>query len=80
MADEIAAPAIPKPIDISDEQYRTYTYANGTFTIRNPVSLYLLDNGKSHRVVDVFGVTHRPERGWFGISWKVSDGFPPFTI
>lgn len=69
-----------KPLDISDEQYRTYTYANGTFTIRNPVKLYLLEGGASHRVVDRDGVTHRPERGWSGISWKPVPGAPPFTF
>lgn len=62
--------------DVSSEQYRFYTYPNGdVFRITGPVDLYITKNG-SHRVVDVDGVTHRPERGYVGISWKQSNGKP----
>lgn len=67
-------------IDISTEERRTYTYANGdTFTIENPKELHLIDDVASHRIVDADGVTHRPERGWVGISWKPRDGAPAFV-
>jgi len=66
-------------VDISSEDYRTYSYANGAkFRINRPVTLYLLADG-GHRVVDKDGVTHRPERGYLGISWKSKDGQPPFV-
>lgn len=70
-----------KEIDISSEQYRVYNYANGqTFRIDDPVRLYVLDdNGTSHRVVDAIGMTHRPERGWVGISWMPKAGEPAFV-
>lgn len=74
-------PALLKPIDLGSEQYRIYTYKDGAkFRINAPVSLYLLDGGSSHRVVDRDGVTHRPARGWVGISWKAKDGLHPFDF
>lgn len=51
------------PIDISSEEYRVYTYANGdTYRIDVPTELHVLsdDKGTSHRVIDAAGVTHRP--------------------
>jgi hypothetical protein len=69
-------------IDISSEQYRIYTYPNGdTFRIEEPAELHVLtdDKGVSHRVIDKAGVTHRPERGWLGISWQPRPGEPAFV-
>jgi hypothetical protein len=69
-------------IDISSEASRTYTFANGaTFTIAEPAGLHVItdDRGTTHRVVDKAGVTHRPERGWVGISWLPRDGQPAFV-
>ncbi len=69
-------------LDISSEQSRTYTYASGaTFTIKAPTGLHVIndDRGTSHRVVDAYGATHRPERGWVGISWVAKDGAPKFV-
>lgn len=66
-------------VDISSEEFRIYTYANGgKFRITKPVTLYLL-NGGGHRVVDAEGVTHRPERNYVGISWKPKKDQPPFV-
>lgn len=66
----------PKAHDISNEQFREYTYPNGDkFRVTGPKQLYIMDNG-SHRVVDLDGVTHRPTPGYLGISWKQSDGKP----
>lgn len=65
-------------LTISSEEYRVYAYAGGaTFTIVAPVTLHVLPSG-SHRVIDAAGVTHRPERGWLGISWKPKPGEPAF--
>lgn len=68
-----------EPIDVGSESYRIYTYADGKrFRIENPSLLYILPCG-SHRVVDEAGVTHRPERGYVGISWKPLPGQPAFV-
>lgn len=71
-----------EPLDISSEEYRFYTYADGArFRIDLPALLHVLtdDNGISHRVIDKDGLTHRPERGWIGISWKPRVGSPAFV-
>ena len=71
-------------IDLTTEEYRTYTYAPfGTYTIKNPVKLFVMpgegSEDGSHRVVDADGVTHRPAKGWVGLSWKPRAGQPPFV-
>ncbi len=69
-------------IDISSEEFRVYTYANGsTFRIEDPRELYVItdERGATHRVIDEAGMTHRPERGWVGISWKPREGKPAFV-
>lgn len=69
-------------IDISSEAFRVYTYGNGsTFHITEPAELYVMtdEKGTTHRVIDKAGVTHRPERGWVGISWQPRDGKPAFV-
>lgn len=72
-------PDQPKPVDITSEEYRVYTYADGRrFTIVDPVSLFVLASD-NHRVVDKAGVTHRPTRNWVGLSWKPRDGEPAFV-
>lgn len=72
-----------KEIDISSEEFRVYTYPNGdTFRIDNPATLYVLideKGGVTHRVVDTEGVTHRPERGYVGISWTAKEGQPAYV-
>lgn len=66
-------------VEIDSENYREYAYADGkSFRIDKPQTLYILANG-SHRVVDRGGVTHRPERGYVGISWQPLPGQPPFV-
>lgn len=69
------------PIDISSEEYRIYRYTHGEFRIDAPVELHVLtdERGDTHRIIDASGVTHRPERGWLGISWKPKDGAPAFV-
>lgn len=72
-----------KTIDITSEEFRVYTYPDGTtFRIDNPETLYVLideKGGVTHRVVDIEGVTHRPERGYVGISWAAKEGQPAFV-
>lgn len=71
-----------EPLDISSEDYRIYTYGDGsTFRVNAPVQLHVIqdDRGTSHRVIDRAGQTHRPERGWVGITWKPRDGEPAFV-
>lgn len=71
-----------KEIDISSEEVRFYTYADfSTFRIGEPDKLFVIEDehGVTHRVIDKEGVTHRPERGWVGISWKPRDGQPAFV-
>lgn len=67
-------------LDISSEEWRVYTYAGGIFKIAEPVTLFVItdERGTTHRVIDKAGVTHRPERGWTGISWKPRNGEPAF--
>lgn len=68
-----------KEIDITSEEYRIYTFADGkTFRIDSPAKLFVVD-GNSHRVVDTDGVTHRPSHGYVGISWKPREGQPAFV-
>lgn len=47
-----------KEIDISSEEYRVYTYANGAaFRIDSPDDLHVItdEDGTSHRVIDKAG-------------------------
>lgn len=70
------------PIDISSEEYRVYTYKDGsTFRIEAPSVLHVLndDRGETHRVVDESGLTHRPARNWIAISWKPRRNAPAFV-
>lgn len=71
-----------KELDITSEEFRVYTYADGsTFRVENPATLFVIDDerGTTHRVVDTDGVTHRPERGFVGISWAAKAGQPKFV-
>lgn len=70
------------PVDIRSEEYRIYTYRDGsTFRVDAPAELHVLvdERGSSHRVIDLEGVTHRPERDWIAISWKPLEGAPAFV-
>lgn len=80
----LVTPDSHSAIDISSEEWRAYTYPNGTEArIDSPVTLYVirddLRGGVTHRVIDADGVTHRPERGWVKISWKPKAGAPAFV-
>jgi hypothetical protein len=71
-----------KEIDITTEKARVYTYGDGsTFRIEEPATLHVIEDerGVTHRVINKSGMTHRPERGWVGISWAAHDGEPKFV-
>jgi len=64
--------------DISSEQFREYVYGDGrVFTVDRPAMLFIV--GGSHRVIDIHGMTHRPERNSVGIRWKARPGQPLFV-
>ena len=51
----------------TNESYRTYHYPNGeSYTINNPVQLYILEDG-GHRVTDGTQA-HVIRRGWVAIT------------
>jgi hypothetical protein len=69
----------PKPLDISMELERIYTYGSGeTFSIVYPKTLWVLSNG-SHRVLDAAGIVHRPTPNFVGISWVPKNSSVPFV-
>jgi hypothetical protein len=79
---EMERSSMTNAIDISSEAFRIYTYANGsTFQVAEPSELHVIsdDKGTSHRVIDKSGLTHRPERGWVGISWQPRERQPAFV-
>lgn len=68
-----------KPLDISSEAFRVYTYPNGAkLRIDAPESLFVLA-GDSHRIIDADGITHRPTPGFLSIAWKPRPGAPAFV-
>lgn len=70
-----------KQYDIRAEATRTITFAGGwSYTIHNPVTLYIRDGGKTHRVLDAEGVVHcyvAPEYGNSVLSWVPRDPSTP---
>jgi hypothetical protein len=68
-----SVPAGFSKYDISTEYWRTYHYANGdTYRIESPELLFTKNVSgfvDTHRVVDVYNVTHCPTKGWINISW-----------
>lgn len=78
MADATARDAATT-VDISSEEYRRYTYPDGSsFTVRQPLRLTITGSG-SHRVEDMQGETHRPSPNYIAISWKPKAGAPAFV-
>lgn len=53
------------------------------YRIDNPIGLFTVDNGETHRVVDVYGIVHVvPSVGIFGcrIKYKKEEDFPKATF
>lgn len=66
--------------DISSEEYRLYTYPDGSkFRIEAPLRVFVTESG-SHRVIDAAGLTHRPTPGYIGLTWKSRPGEPAFVV
>jgi hypothetical protein len=64
-------------VDISSEEYRTYSFGNSEVTIKEPLRLAVSNNG--HRVFDASGVSHYIPKGWIHLSWKAKTGRPHFV-
>ncbi len=70
-------------LNISDEEYRIYHYADGsTFKINNPTLLPVRrkPGGDSHRIVDTDGHGWYVAAGWVGIEWKNRAGVDPIQF
>lgn len=71
------------PTDITNEEYRVYSYANGAeYRIDGPQQLYIFEgkSGWTQRIVDANGVTHRPSPGFVAIRWKPTAGTLAFNF
>lgn len=65
--------------DISSEQWREYTFADGqAVRIEKPLKLYVSDNG--HRILDAEGVSHYVPLNWIHLKWQAKDGEPHFVL
>jgi hypothetical protein len=68
-----------KFIDISSEQFREYTFPDGsTYTIDKPVKLAVRQSG-SHSVIDVYGNNYYIKSNFIAIKWLPYDGQPNFV-
>lgn len=64
-------------IDISNETYRTYEFANGrVLTIYDPKGINISDS-RGHRIItkDGWSLYVKPAEGWF-IHWRTNDNVP----
>lgn len=69
-------------LDISDEQYRVYVYADGfRYTVSAPLKLNVKQkaNGDSHRIQTASGGIYIPP-GWRAIEWTVKAGANPVAF
>jgi len=66
-------------VDISSEEYRAYSFVNGTVTIKNPLALSV-SKGGGHRLFDDCGDCYYIPPGWLSVKWKVKPGSPHFVI
>jgi len=64
--------------DISSEEYRTYRFVDGSFTINRPLSLSVSPSG-GHRVFDASGRSHYIPTGWIHLEWMAKAGQPNFV-
>lgn len=68
-------------IDISNETYRTYEFANGrTLTIYDPKGIHISES-RGHRIItkDGWCVYVKPAESWF-IHWRTYDQEKPFVF
>lgn len=67
-----------KFVDISSEEYRTYTFPGGEqVTITAPQHLAVTAGG--HRLLDADQVSHYIPKGWVHLQWKARKGSPHFV-
>jgi hypothetical protein len=67
-------------LNLSCEEWRTYSWGEYKYRIHNPVAVYFRKGGETHRVVDADGVAHCvPAPGQKGcvLTWKNKPGFDP---
>lgn len=65
---------------LESEQFRVYSFANGSnITIEEPIALNVSKSG-GHRVLDKAGISHYIPSGWNHLYWKVKDGQPAFDF
>jgi hypothetical protein len=65
---------------LEDEEYRVYSFADGSeVRIRLPKALNVSKSG-GHRVLDKDGVSHYIPAGWNHLYWKVFEGKPAFAF
>lgn len=44
--------------DLSQEEWREYDFAGRTYRINRPVVLFRSKTGRTHRVLDFYGIVH----------------------
>jgi hypothetical protein len=66
-----------KFVDISSEQFRSYTFAESEVYIDKPQ--YLAVSAGGHRVLDAQGVSHYIPKGWIHLKWKAYGDKPHFV-
>jgi hypothetical protein len=82
----VSAPSLskaPEFVDISNEIYRTYEFANGgKVTITAPVKLSVRrkPEGDSHRVIDADNVSHYIPAGWIHLFWQGKGGSAQYSF
>lgn len=65
--------------NLTDEQYRTYTFPTNQVRIEGPIALHVSKSG-GHRILDSQGNSHYIPTGWTQLTWKVKEGQPYFAF
>lgn len=63
--------------DISDEEWREYTFGVGIVRIEQPKWLHVkrqTETQHSHRIIDANGISHYIPSGWIALKWKSPTG------
>lgn len=77
MAVELINESTNKFVDISSEEFRTYTFPQGAVRIDYPQQLSVSPGG--HRVFDGSGNSWYIPKGWISLNWKAREGQPHFV-
>jgi len=65
--------------DISDEQYREYTFVGGEKVRIEGIKLNVSDSG-GHRIEDKYGISHYIPFKWIQLTWVPKEGKPNFAF